>query len=291
MSIALIIGASGTVGWHVASQLAARGSKVRALVRNLDTVQLPPQVEAVRGDLTDPGSLDRCLDAIDRVFLVWTAPLDAAAPALERIAMHARRIVYLSAPLKTPHPFFQRAQPNPSTALHAHMERLIESSGLEWTLLRPGMFAANALRWWAPQIQTGAVVRWPYLHAPTAPVDERDIAAVAVYTLSGDGHSGAEYVLTGPESLSQFEQLSIIGSVIGRSLHIEEISPQDARREWNSLMPPWVVDMLLAAWAGGLGIPAHVTTTVGEITGAPARTFRDWVTDHAEAFYMQPRGL
>src|SRR5215469_6570541 len=177
MDSTLIIGASGTVGRHVASQLAAPGANVRALLRNPDTVQLPPQVEAVRGDLTDPESLDRCLDAIDRVFLVWTAPPDAAAAALERIARNARRVVYLSAPLKTPHPFFQKTQPNPSSALHAHIERLIETSGLQWTLLRPGMFAANALRWWAPQILAGDVVRWPYLSAPTAPVHEHDIAA------------------------------------------------------------------------------------------------------------------
>jgi uncharacterized protein YbjT (DUF2867 family) len=67
------------------------------------------------------------------------------------------------------------------------------------------MFAANALRGWAPQIRVGDVVRWPYLAAPTAPIDERDIAAVAVLALCEDGHAGAEYVLTGPESLSQFE--------------------------------------------------------------------------------------
>jgi uncharacterized protein YbjT (DUF2867 family) len=281
----LVIGASGTVGRHVASQLAARGSSVRALSRNPDTVQMPPQIEVVRGDLTHPESLDRCLDAIDRVFLVWTAPPDAAGAALERIARRARSVVYLSAPLKTPHPFFQKTQPNPSSALHAHIERLIETSGLQWTLLRPGIFAANALRWWAPQILAGDVVRWPYLSTPTAPVDEREVAAVAVRALSEEGHSGAEYVLTGPESLSQFEQLSIIGSVIGRSLQIEEISSDEARREWSNLMPTWVIDMLLAAWAAGLGTSAHITTTVGEISGVPARTFRDWATDHAEAFY------
>src|SRR6266566_3615918 len=60
---------------------------------------------------------------------------------------------------------------------------LIETSGLEWTFLRPGMFAANALSWWAPQIRVGDVVRWPYLATPTAPIDERDIAAVAVRAL------------------------------------------------------------------------------------------------------------
>ncbi|MBI2688433.1 MAG: hypothetical protein HYX27_19185 [Acidobacteria bacterium] len=77
----------------------------------------------------------------------------------------------------------------------------------------------------------GDVVRWPYLAAPTTPIDERDIAAVAVRALSEDGHAGREYVLTGPQSLGQYEQTSTIGSVIGRSLRIEELSPDEAWRE------------------------------------------------------------
>jgi uncharacterized protein YbjT (DUF2867 family) len=146
------------------------------------------------------------------------------------------------------------------------------------------MFAANALRWWAPQIRVGNVVRWPHLAAPTAPIDERDIAAVAVRALCEDGHAGADYVLTGPQSLSQFEQISTIGAVIGRSLHIEEISPDEARREFLTLMPAFVVNMLLDAWAAAIDQPAYVTSTVVELTGAPARTYRDWATDHAAEF-------
>jgi hypothetical protein len=42
--------------------------------------------------------------------------------------------------------------------------------------------------------------------------------------------------------------------------------------------------MLLDAWAAALGQPALVTTTVAAIIGTPARSFRDWVADHAEAF-------
>jgi uncharacterized protein YbjT (DUF2867 family) len=278
----LIIGATGTVGRQVLSQLPATGIRVRALARNPDAARLPPQIEVVRGDLTFPETLNRCLAGIDAVFLVWTAPPATVAPALERIAKHARRIVFLSAPLKTPDPFFQ--QPNPLRALAEQIERLIETSGLQWTFLRPGMFAANALRWWAPQIRAGDVVRWPHLAAPTAPIDERDIAAVAVRALCEDGHAGAEYVLTGPQSLSQFEQISTIGGVIGRSLHIEEISPNKARRELLTLMPAFVVNMLLDAWAAAIGQPAYVTATVAELTGAPARTFRDWAADHAAEF-------
>jgi uncharacterized protein YbjT (DUF2867 family) len=283
MNRILIIGATGNVGRQVLSQLPATGVRVRALVRNPHTAGLPPHVDVVRGDLTLPETLDSCLDGIDAVFLVWTAPPATVAPVLERIAKHAQRVVFLSAPLKTPHPLFQ--QPNPLRGLAEQIERLIETSGLQWTFLRPGMFAANALLWWAPQIRAGGdVVRWPYVAAPTAPIHERDIAAVAVRALCEDGHAGAEYVLTGPQSLSQFQQISTIGSVTGRSLRIEEISPDEARRELLSVMPAIAVNMLLDAWAAAIGQPAFVTSTVAEITRAPARTFRDWATDHAAEF-------
>src|SRR5262249_6360744 len=114
----------------------------------------------------------------------------------------------------------QASLPNPSSVLHEEVEGLIQKSGVEWTFLRPGMLASNALAWWAPQIRTGDVVRWPYLAAPTAPIDERDVASVAVRALLGDGHARAEYVLTGPQSLSQLEQVSTIGRSIGRSLYM-----------------------------------------------------------------------
>ena len=43
----------------------------------------------------------------------------------------------------------------PSVPMAEKIERVIQSSSLQWTFLRPGMFAGNALRWWAPQIRAG----------------------------------------------------------------------------------------------------------------------------------------
>ena len=278
----LVVGGTGTVGGRVLSRLVAKGAQVCAMARNPAAARFPPQVEVMRGDLTLPETLDSCLHGIDTVFLVWTAPAVAVAPALERIAKHARRIVFLSAPIKTAHPLFQ--QPNPLRVMFAQIERLIETSGLQWTFVRPGMFAANALSWWAPQIRVGDVVRWPHLATPTAPIDERDIAEVAVCALCEDGHGGAEYVLTGPQSLSQFEQVSIIGSVIDRSLRVEEISPDEARRELLRIGPLPAVNMLLQAWAAASGQPAFITSTVEEVTGASPKTFFQWATDNAAEF-------
>ncbi len=168
--------------------------------------------------------------------------------------------------------------------LHADIERLIAATGLASTIIRPGMFASNTLHWWAATIRNGDVVRWPYGAAQTAPIDERDIAAVAARALCEDRHDGGDYVLTGPESLSQAEQVRIIGAVIGRRIQFEELSPEDFRRETAGLWPPAVVDMLLAAWGATIGRPAFVTSTVSDVVGSPARTFRQWVDDHAGAF-------
>jgi len=280
MNRILVTGATGRVGGQVLSQLRASGAEVRAMARNPETAKLSPEVEVVRGDLTLPESLDKCLEGIQTVFLLWFAPPDTAAAALERFTRHARRVVFLSSPYKTAHPLFQ--QPNPSAALHAEIERLIQMSGVEWTFLRPGMFGSNALFWWAPQIRAGDVVRWPYAETPTAPIDERDIATVAVRALCEDGHAGAEYVLTGPESLSQAEQVATIGKAIGRTIRMEEMTPDEARRECG--MPPPVIDMLLNAWAAAAGQPALVTGTVREVTGKEPRTFYDWAKEHAGDF-------
>jgi len=284
MSRVLVIGATGNIGREVVSQLPAAGVKVRALARDPQSAGFPADMEMARGDLTLPETLDDSLDGVDAVFMVWTASPASVAPALNRILKRAQRIVFLSSPYKTQHPFFQAGQPNPVAAMHAEIERLIDASGCEWTFLRPGMLASNSLFWWAQKIRAGDAVRWPYLDAPTAPINESDIAAVAVRALCEDGHAEAQYVLTGPESFRQREQISTIGDVIGRPLRIEEVSPDEARQELFGAWPPPVVNMLLGAWAAAIGQPAFVTPTVAEVTGAPARTFRDWVTDHAGEF-------
>ena len=278
----LVTGATGNVGRELVQLLHAGGSKPRALSRNPQSANLPAGVDVVRGDLAAPETIDEALQGVDAVFLVWVAPFAAAAPAIERIARHAEQIVLLTSPHNVQHPFFQ--QPNLLRAVHAGIEQLIEDSGLQWTFLRPTAFAVNARHWWAPQIKRGDVVRWFHADAATAPIHERDIAAVAARALCEEGHRGKEYVLTGPESLTQREQVQVIGDAIGRRLSFDELSPDAARRELQTLMPPHIADMLLTAYGAAVDRPAYVTSTVGDITGTPATTFHQWAVDHAADF-------
>ncbi|MEV5666802.1 NAD(P)H-binding protein [Streptomyces flaveolus] len=279
----LVTGATGRVGRAVIDQLLDMGVPVRALARRSEAAAtLPAKVEVFTGDLTAPDSLDPALNGAGAVFLVWTAPPQTAEAVVERLAAHVRRVVFLSSPHRTPHPFFQ--QPNPMAVLHAGIEQLIAATGLESTIIRPGMLASNALAWWAPAIRAGEVVRWPYGTAETAPVDDRDVAAVAARTLCQDGYARGDYVLTGAESLTQAAQVNIIGDALERRIAFEEMTPDEFRSLSSATAPSTVVDMLLAAWSAAVGQPAYITTAVADILGTAPRTFRQWAVDHASAF-------
>ncbi|WP_336206598.1 NAD(P)H-binding protein [Nonomuraea sp. LPB2021202275-12-8] len=265
----LVTGATGTVGRQVTAQLLEAGAEVRALTRS--------PVGGVRGDLSRPDSLRTAVEGVEAVFLVWPF---ASAEGLEAVlavaAESARRVVYLS-----------------SAAVRDHerrAERLIERSGLEWTILRPHAFAANTLRW-AEQIRASGLVREPYGLAAMSLVHERDIAAVAVRALTRPGHAGAVYELTGPHSLTQAEQARIIGEAVGRPVRWEETSPQDARRQMLARgWPPEAVDGILRAQSEMTTGPAPVTTTVQQVTADPARTFGSWAAEHAGAFRAEEAG-
>jgi len=275
----LITGATGTVGRQVVSQMVDAGTAVRALVRDTTSAALPDGVELVRGDLSDPSSLNEALDGVAAVFLVWpfTSPqaaADTAPGVVEMIAAQAHRIVYLSADAaaKQPERFWKT------------LERLIEQSAAEWTFLRPTGFAKNTLMW-ADQIRTDGVVRWPYPAAARSLIHEADIAAVAVRALTDDGHTSKTYVLTGPEALTQTDQVHAIGEAIGRPLRFEEISRDQARPGLVAAIGDEAfADSALDTWAGFVAQPERVTTTVQEITGRPARTLRHWAADHADDF-------
>lgn len=268
----LVTGATGQVGRQVVAQLLPTGASVRALTRSGSL----PGAGTVHGDLSNPDSLAPALDGVDTVFLLWPLFTVETAPAVvELIAKHARRLVYLSA---------MPVRDDVAPMFHAEMERLIAQSGLEWTFLRSGGFATNTLLW-AAQIRASGVVRWPYAGAARSLVHERDIAAVAVRALTEDGHAGARYVLTGPSAVTQAAQVQAIGDAIGRTLRYEELPREVAREQlvaaWGD---PSAVDGALDYWASLVSAPEPVTSTVEDLTGVPARTFREWAQDHATDF-------
>jgi uncharacterized protein YbjT (DUF2867 family) len=269
----LVTGATGTVGREVVDQLLAAGAEVRATTREPAVAGLPAGVEVRRADLREPATLTDALDGVDRAYL-FPVP-GALAPFLELAAEHRLdRVVLLSSNAVEHEPV------NHIGRVHAECEYAVVNSGLPWTVLRPGAFMSNDLRW-APEIRATGVVRAPYGQGTTAPVDERDIAAVAVRALLDGDEPGRTYPLSGPESLTVADRVALIGAAIGRDLHFEELSPQQAREQWSAFMPAEVVDGLLAVFAATVGATAPVLPAVLD---RPRHTYREWISRHADAF-------
>ncbi|MFY1670967.1 NAD(P)H-binding protein [Plantactinospora sp. WMMB334] len=279
----LVAGATGKVGREVVAGLLAAGAGVRALVRDPDHANLPEGVLAVRGDLGNPESLTGAVAGVDGVFLLWPSFDPQGAPAaVDALTAGGAHVVYLSAMNVRDD---QEASRN---GVWGAVERLVEGSGSTWTFLRAGGFATNTLEW-AEQIRTTGTVRWVYGDAARSLIHERDIAAVAVRALTGDGHAGRKYVLTGPATVTQAEQVRLIGEAVGRPVRWVEIPVEQARRE---LVAAWgdagLVDGSLAYWSGLVTEPEPVTGTVQEVTGTPARGFREWAADHRADFDARP---
>ncbi|MEV0230128.1 NAD(P)H-binding protein [Nonomuraea sp. NPDC050786] len=278
MSRILVTGGTGNVGREVLARLVPAGVPVRALTRQAG--RLAAGVEVAEGDLSRPDTLEPALAEVETVFLVWPfLTAEGASAVLDVIRRHARRVVYLSSSGVNDG---AERQSDPINQLHADMEGLIEKSGLQWTFLRANTIASNT-RGWAAQIRETGAVRGPGI-AATAVVDPRDVAEVAVRVLVDDGHAGATYVLTGPEVVSRAEQVRAIGEAVGRPLRFEEVPVETARAQMLADgRPPALVEALLAS-AETRPHSGLITSAVEEVTGTPARTFRQWAADHAEDF-------
>ena len=72
----MVTGVTGKVGHAVSRALLERGNEVRALVRNPGEASavLPPGIEAVRGDVTDPASVERAAAGCELVFNAMGLP-------------------------------------------------------------------------------------------------------------------------------------------------------------------------------------------------------------------------
>lgn len=271
----LVTGATGNVGANIVRQLLDAGEKVRVITRNPRTGALPDEVEVQPGDLTRPETLPAALSDVDRAFLF---PVFGALDGFLDAARQAdlQHVVLLSSSAVTyPTPGWIGEQ-------HLQLERAVAASGLPWTYVRPDAFMTNDLAW-AHQIADGGVVRGAYGNAATAPVDPRDIAAVAVRALL-DQHAGKAYTLTGPQSLTQIDRVRIISETIRRPLRFEEQPRDQFRQQLLHGAPPLAVDFLLDLLASMDGRNAQVLPTVEEVTGRPAFTYAQWAAHHAAEF-------
>jgi uncharacterized protein YbjT (DUF2867 family) len=269
----LVTGATGHVGRPLVGQLLAAGHEVRALTRDPAKADLPAGAGVVAANLAETSSLSDVFDGVDAAHLITFDGADFAplANGAEIVALARKAGVRKVTVLK-------------GDVAKSSLEEAIEDGGLEWTALAPVEFMSNALEW-AESVRTEGVVRDGFADSRSAMVHDADIAAVAAVALTGDGHAGREYWLTGPEALTPAEKVRTIAEVLGRDVRFVELSKDEIVARWRaSGYDDESVEFFLAMRTAPPEAGRTVLPTVREVTGKPARTFAQWVGENAAAF-------
>jgi uncharacterized protein YbjT (DUF2867 family) len=150
----LVVGATGSIGQLVVAEAIREGYAVRALVRDPARArQLPPQAQAIVGDLARPDTLVAAVDDVDAI--VFTHGSDGGGKVgaeiidyggvrnvLAALGSRKVRIALMTAIGVTN----RSGAYNRSTEAHdwkRRGERLVRASGMPYTIVRPGWFDYN----------------------------------------------------------------------------------------------------------------------------------------------------
>lgn len=275
----LVTGATGNIGSALLKELHARGAgPLRGLTRDAAGAVFPEGVEAVEGDFAEPVSLEPVLEGVRSLFLVSLLGPDADILEAARRA-GVEHVVLVSSITVQTHPHLGPAGENLA------VERLLKASGMTWTILRPTQFASNALMW-AASIRGHETVHAPYAETALPTIHPADIASVARVALTEPGHHGRTYALTGPEPVTARQQVEAIAAALGREVPFAEISRRQARGRMAAVFgSDEAADAVLDVTGGDVNDELlMVRDTVPQVTGTPARPFRQWASENADAF-------
>ncbi|MEU7070794.1 NAD(P)H-binding protein [Streptomyces narbonensis] len=274
----LVTGATGNIGRSLLKELHARGAgPLRGLTRDAARAVFPEGVRAVEGDFAEPASLKPALEGVRSLFLVSRLGSDADILEAARQA-GVEHVVLVSSITVETHPHLGPAAENLA------VEQLLKASGMAWTILRPTQFASNALMW-AASVRGREAVRAPYAETALPTVHPADIASVACVALTEPGHHGRTYALTGPEPVTARQQVEAIAAALGREVPFAEIGRGQAHAQMAAVFGPEAADAVLDVTGGDVNDALlRVRDTVSRVTGVPARPFRQWAAENADAF-------
>jgi uncharacterized protein YbjT (DUF2867 family) len=282
----LVTGATGLVGSELVSRLSARGVPVRALVRSAAKAQwlsTLANVDIVLGDMARPDTLAGALHGVDRAMLISSsdpAMLDVQSNFIDAARKAGvRHVVKLSGIIP------DRESPFRFARMHGEIERGLEDSGMAFTHLRAGEFMHAYFRQ-VPSIISRGALFLPMGNAKIASIDIVDIAEVAVAVLTGSGHEGKTYPLTGPAALGMAEVAEKLSNVVGKPIRYVDVNPEDAKRaQLAAGMPPFLADALGELFAERRkGKESQVSPIIPSIFGRRPASFEEFAVRHASIF-------
>jgi uncharacterized protein YbjT (DUF2867 family) len=277
----LITGATGNVGLEVVKGLVAAGANVRAAATNPERARtaLPPGVEIVRFDFTDPETFQAALEGVQRVFLVRPPQMSNARafkPFLEALRVAGvNQVVFLS---------LLGAEKN-RVVPHRGIEDAILGLGLPHVFLRPSFFMQNLSGEHREDIRLHDRIAVPAGNGATSFIDARDIAAVAAHSLIS-GEVGIAHDLTGSEALTYAQVVELFTEVLGRRIRYTHPNVVQFALSERSHGVPWgfIAVMIGIYSVARFGAAGRVTDDVQRILGRQPITMRRFIEDYRQVW-------
>jgi uncharacterized protein YbjT (DUF2867 family) len=287
----LVTGATGKVGTAIVKRLLAAGASVRATShypdRHADERHDP--VDWVELDFNLRDTLATAFRGVEKAVLI--TPEDVAMVCQTAELVDAARAAGVSHVVRLS---FQHAGEDetggPLLAWHREAEKLVEESGMRYTILRPNSYMQNFVTMYAPSIHLKNAFYTPMGKGRISYVDALDVGDVAVEVLLGSGHEGKTYSLTGPDSLLHDEIAEILSREVGRPIRYVDVGEDDACNALHRRgVPPEVTAVLCELWLDmRRGKFAPVAQGVEEVVGRRPRSFEQFARDHREEFSLSP---
>lgn len=276
-----VTGASGQLGRLVADQLLATVDPSEVVLLTRDPSKLAAYAErgaTVReADFEKPEALAEALAGVDRMLLISTdivgARLEGHLAAIDAASRAGvRHVAYTSIPEPTPD--------NPSGVVpdHAATEDALRASGLAWTMLRNNLYAEMQV----DTINQAAASGQLFTNTGdggAAYVTRADCAAVAAAVLTGDGHEGQVYDVTGPAAITAKDFAALAEQVAGRPIEVLNVDDEAYRDGLVAAGVPAEFAPLLVSFGTSirLGKLSRVTDVVERVGGRTPTPLADLV--------------
>jgi uncharacterized protein YbjT (DUF2867 family) len=283
----LVTGASGTVGSEVVKQLSRNGHAVHIKaavhsIENIKKVKGDDKAESVQIDYNKPETLAAALKGVDKLFLVTPETLNAPE-LVSNLVTEAKKagiryIVRLSA---------MGESSIASVRLHLEGEKIIEESGIPFTILRPNTFMQFFVNFYGPTIKNNNAFYGSVEDARVSFIDIRDIAAIVVKTLTDNHkHNSKVYTITGPEALSHYQVAEILSNATTKKINYVDIPEKEFQRRKKEIgLNDWWLNLMIEAfYSFRKGYHSQVTSTVEEITGKKPIPFSQFAKDYTQDF-------
>ncbi len=282
----LVLGGTGTVGSAVAERLLERGLEVRIPSRSEEKLsELPEGAEGVVGDMEDPSTYGRIFRGVDRMFLLNPVSLSELHQGLAAVNEARRAGVERAVHLSVHH--VEVGADIPHFASKIGVERALEESGMEYTVLRPNNFFQNDL-WFREAIVEHGVYPQPIGRVGLNRVDTRDVADAAVNALTGSGHGNEKYALVGPEVLTGPDCARLWGEALGSDVAYGGDDLDAWEEQALGMLPAWMVYDFRLMYARfqeeGLAASRTELQETREILGREPRSFQDFARETASAW-------